>query len=144
MLLRLFFLATPVVCRSSQARSSHCGTTETNPTSIHEDASSIPLPRSVGQGSGVATSHGVGHRCGLDPTLLWLWHRPAAVASIQPLVWKLSYAKGAALKSKKQQKKKFLGQGSNTHQSSDPSHSSDNARSLTCCATRELLFRIYF
>ena len=28
------------------------------------------------QGSGIATSFGIGHRCGLDPVLLWLWCRP--------------------------------------------------------------------
>ena len=31
--------------------------------------------------------------------LLWLWHRLAAVAPIQPLVWEPPYCKGAALKS---------------------------------------------
>ena len=44
---------------------------------------------------------GAGHRCGLDPELLWLWCRPAAAALIQPLAWKLPYAAGAALKKKK-------------------------------------------
>jgi len=34
-------------------------------------------------------SCGVGHRCGLDPVLLWLWYRPAATALIQPLAWNL-------------------------------------------------------
>ena len=34
---------------------------------------------------------------------------------------------------------KFLGQGSNLCHSSNPTHSSDNARSLTCWATREHL-----
>ena len=34
-----------------------------------------PWPRSVGQGSGIVVSCGVGHRCGLDPVLLWLWCR---------------------------------------------------------------------
>ena len=29
-------------------------------------------------------SHGVGQICDLDPVLLWLWCRPAAVALIQP------------------------------------------------------------
>ena len=29
-------------------------------------------------------SCGVGRRCGSDPSLLWLWHSPAAVAPIQP------------------------------------------------------------
>jgi len=42
----------------------------------------------------------VGHRRGLDPVLLWLWSRPAAVAPIAPLVWELPYVVGAALKSK--------------------------------------------
>ena len=45
-------------------------------------------------------SCGVGHRRGLDPDLLWLWHRLAAIAPIQPLAWEHPYATGAALKSK--------------------------------------------
>jgi len=49
-------------------------------------------------------SCGVGCRCSSDPTLLWLWYRPAAVALIQPkaweLAWKLPYAMGVALKNK--------------------------------------------
>ena len=40
-----------------------------NPTSIHEDTGLIP---------GLAVSYGVGHGCGLDLALLWLWCRPAA------------------------------------------------------------------
>ena len=71
-----------------------------NPTSIHEDAGSIPgLLR--GQGSGIAVSCGVGHRCGLDPTLLWLCCRPASVILIRPLAWELPYAVCSALKQKK-------------------------------------------
>ena len=35
---------------------------------------------------------------------------------------------------------KFFGQESNLHCSSDPSHCSDNPRSLTHCTTREFLF----
>ena len=46
-------------------------------------------------------SCGLGHTRGLDPTWLWLWCRPAAAAPIQPLAWKLPYAAGTALKSKK-------------------------------------------
>ena len=40
-------------------------------------------------------SCGVGCRCGLDPTLLWLWHRPVATAPIQPLAWEPPYATGS-------------------------------------------------
>ena len=46
-------------------------------------------------------SCGVGLRGGLDPKLLWLRCRPAAVALISALGWELPYATGAALKSKK-------------------------------------------
>ena len=51
-------------------------------------------------------SYGVGHRCGSDLVLLWLWCRPAAVAPIQPLAWDLPYAAPVALKIKKKKKKK--------------------------------------
>ena len=69
-----------------------------NPTSIHEDAGSIPDLTQWAWGSSVAVSS-------LDPTLLWLWHR-WAVAPIQPLAWELRYAAGVALKRKKKKKKK--------------------------------------
>ena len=51
-------------------------------------------------------SSGVGHRRGLDPALLWLWCRLAAIALIQPLPGKPPYAVDAALKKTKRQKKK--------------------------------------
>ena len=60
-----------------------------------------PWPRSVGEGPGVAMSCAVGHRCGSDPALLWLWCRLAAAALIGPLAWELPYATGAALKKNK-------------------------------------------
>ena len=69
-----------------------------NPTSIHEDEVSIPdLAHWVKN----LMSCGVCHRCGLDPTLLWLWHRPTAIALIQALPWELPYAAGAILRRKK-------------------------------------------
>ena len=37
-------------------------------------------------------SYSEGHRRGSDPTLLWLWRRPAAEALIGPLAWGLPYA----------------------------------------------------
>ena len=52
-------------------------------------------------------SCGVGHRCGSDPTLLWLWRRLAATAPIQPLAWEPPHAVGVALeKTKKKEEKK--------------------------------------
>ena len=52
-------------------------------------------------------SCGAGHRHGLDPELLWLWHRPVATAPIGPLAWEAPYAVASALeKTKKNQKKK--------------------------------------
>ena len=52
-------------------------------------------------------SCGVGSRHGSNLPWLWLWRRPAAVAPILPLTWKLPHAMGVALK-KKERKKKDL------------------------------------
>ena len=51
-------------------------------------------------------SCGVGHRRGSDAALLWLWHRLAATAPIQPLAWEPPYAAAAAQEMAKRQKKK--------------------------------------
>ena len=53
------------------------------PTIIHEDAGSIP---------------GLTRRHSSYPELLWLRHRPVAIALIQPLAWERLYAADAALK----------------------------------------------
>ena len=42
-------------------------------------------------------SCGVGRRRGLDPALLWLWHRLVATAPLRPLAWEPPYAVGGAL-----------------------------------------------
>ena len=60
----------------------------------------------MGKGDGIATSHGVGHRCHLDLVLPWLWCRPAAAGLIRPLAWELPYAAGAAIKRKNKQNSK--------------------------------------
>ena len=49
--------------------------------------------------------------CGVgrsDPALLWLWHRLAAIAPIQPLAWEPPYATGAAQEMEKKKKKKKI------------------------------------
>ena len=43
----------------------------------------------------------------MDPALLWLWCRPAAIALIQPLTWELLYASGVALKIQEKKKKAY-------------------------------------
>ena len=50
-------------------------------------------------------SCGVGHRCGSNLALLWLWYRLAATALFGPLGWEFSYAMGMALKRQKKKKK---------------------------------------
>ena len=50
----------------------------------------------------------VGHRCGSDLALLWLWHRPVATALVGPLAWEPPYALGVALKRRQQQQKKKI------------------------------------
>ena len=40
-------------------------------------------------GPGIAINCGVGHRCGLDLMLLWLWRRQVATALTQSLAWDL-------------------------------------------------------
>ena len=54
-----------------------------NPTYHHEDGSLIPSLAQWGKDS-VAAGCGVGHRCGWDPLLLWLWRRQAAAAPMRP------------------------------------------------------------
>ena len=51
-------------------------------------------------------SYGVGRRCGLDSTLLWLWHRPAATVLTGPLARESPYAMGAASKAEKPKSQK--------------------------------------
>ena len=49
-------------------------------------------------------SYGVGQRLGSDPTLLWLWCRPAAIVLIGPLAWEPPYVTGTALEGHTQKK----------------------------------------
>ena len=75
-------------------KSSCHGSVETNLTTIHEDAVSVPCL----SGSGIAVSCGISCGCGSNRALLWLWHRPAATSPIWPLAWACPYAMDAALK----------------------------------------------
>ena len=62
-------------------------------------------------------SCGVVCRCGSDPTLLWLWRRPVAVAiaPIWPLAWEPPYATGATQEMAKRPKKEREDSGPCSH-----------------------------
>ena len=59
--------------------------------------------------------YGIDHRRSSDPVLLWLRHRLAAVAPIQPLAWEPPCATGTALKRKKKRKNDFSGKLSSSN-----------------------------
>ena len=73
----------------------------------HEDVGSICGLIQWVKGSGIATSCGVGHRCGLDPELLRLWCTLAAVAPTRPLSrLGTSICRGCGPKKAKKKKKR--------------------------------------
>lgn len=63
-------------------RGAPAGHSGTNPSSIHEDACSIP---------GLA-------QLATDLIFLWLWHRPVATSLTRLLAWNPPFGEGVALK----------------------------------------------
>ena len=80
-----------------KSKSSRRGSVVTKPTGIHEDMGLIPgLAQWFKDAELPQVGVYIGHRCGSDMVLLWLWYRPAAIALIQPLAWELPCALGVA------------------------------------------------
>ena len=77
-----------------------------NLSSIHEDVGLIPGLAQCVRDLVLHELCGLGHTHGLDPELLWLWHRLATAASVRPLPWECPYAAHMALKRQKKKKKK--------------------------------------
>ena len=73
-------------------------------------------------------SCGVACRCGLDPALLRLWCRLAAVAPIGPLAWEFPYAAGSALKKKEKEKKR-------TTQTTKSKKTQEKQKNIDLCLT---------
>ena len=76
-------------------------------------------------------NRGEGPRRGLDPALLWLWHRLVATALFGPLAWEPPYAVGVALKRQKKKdhiKFKHPYEDSNVHLPSATNHSCEFGR----------------
>ena len=80
-------------------KSSHCGSADWEPN-IVSVRMWVPSLTSL---SGVATSCGIGCRCGSYLALLWLWLwcRLAAATPVQPLAWEPPYATSTVLKRKR-------------------------------------------
>ena len=74
---------------------------------------------------------------GSDLSLLWLWHRPPAVAPIRPLAWELAYAMDAALKKTKKNA------GEKLHRSYTPENNSQSCRQYPWLALNELKLTVF-
>ena len=89
---RKFSYIISIITKIIKLGSSHCGTTETYLTRIHDDVGLNPGLAQWVRVLALPWAVMLGCRCSSDPVLPWLWCRPAAVSLIQSLPWELPYA----------------------------------------------------
>ena len=81
-----------------------CGSAVMNPTSVYKEVDSTPGLAQWVKDLALLVSCGVGHRCGSDPMLLWLWCRWVATALISTHSLRTSICPGNSPKKTKKKK----------------------------------------
>ena len=119
--------ATPMACGSSQHRV-RIETVAASQCHSHSNAGSEPhLTYTMIHSNAGPLTHWVRPR--IEPVSSWILIVPVTTEPRRELLFCFCHAPSM---------QKFRGQGSNPHQSSEPSQCSDKTGSLTCRATREL------
>ena len=70
--------------KSGLSRRCHCGSAGQGPNIASVETKVWSLALFTDKGSGFVTSYGIGHRCGSESVLHWLWCRPQLHLQFDP------------------------------------------------------------